>query len=217
MAGPDDNHGNDDRKVKDLLDPAMRAELERWFSLPSFEQVADRGVRPEPPADDPELEAFHKRSANALAAVDPVMLADYERRLEIAAAFIKPLPPHVEPSIGLLDLAMIARHHTIAEPRDYERSPMLEDDLRECTPQALLRDLHRADLSFDKVFEISDPGAAQRFDGVAIVEQVMATDWRMRSFPPLAHDHGRTAFDELRAERRQPWAQLKLPRRTVTE
>jgi hypothetical protein len=217
MAGPDDNGNTDDRKVKDLLDPATRAELERWFSLPSFEQVAERGVPPAAAPDDPELAEYRKRSADALAAVDPVLLAAYERRIEHWAGVIKPLPPRVESSIGLLDLAMIARQHAIAEPRDYERSPMLEEDLRACTPQALLRDLHRNDESFEKVFEIVDPGAAQRFDGAAQVGQIMATDWRMRQFPRLAHDDGRIAFDELRAQRRQPWADIKLPTRTVTE
>jgi hypothetical protein len=215
MAGNDDHQ---DRKVKDLLDPAMRAELERWFTLPSFDQVAEQGGRVEPPPDDdPALVEFRKRAAEAVAAIDPVLLAAYERRLELGAGMIKPTPPHVEPSIGLLDLAMIARQNTIAEPRDYERSPMLEDDLRDCTPQALLRDLHRPDLSFDKVFEILDPAAAQRLDGLAEVEQVMATDWRLRRFARLAHDDGRIAFDELRAYRRQPWAEIKLPGRTVTE
>src|SRR4051794_13445073 len=103
MAGNDDN---EDRKVKDLLDPAMRAELERWFKLPSFEQAAEQAVA-EPSPDDPALAEFHKRAAEAVAAIDPVMLADYERRLELGATILKPMPPHVEPSIGLLDLAMI--------------------------------------------------------------------------------------------------------------
>jgi hypothetical protein len=206
MAGPDDT--NDNRKVKDLLDPATRAELERWFRMPSFEQVAEG-------ADDPALAEYRKRAAEALAAIDPVVLADYERRLELAAAMIPPTPPPpVVPNISRLDLSMIAR--TVAEPRDYTRSEMIEDDLRDCTPQALLRDLHRPDVTFDKVFEI-DPDAAKRFDGTAVVEQAMATDWRLRRFPVLAHDDGRIAFEELRAERRQPWAALKLPNRTVTE
>jgi len=212
MAGPDDT--DDNRKVKDLLDPATRAELERWFRIPSFEQVAD-GAAPAAEPDDPALAEYRKRVAEALAAIDPEVLASYERRLELAGTIIKPEPPPpVVPNISRLDLSMIAR--TVAEPRDYTRSEMIEDDLRDCTPQALLRDLHRPDVIFDKVFEV-DPDAAKRFDGTAVVEQAMATDWRLRQFPVLAHADGRTAFEELRAERRQPWAALKLPNRTVTE
>lgn len=212
MAGPDDT--DDNRKVKDLLDPATRAQLERWFQMPSFEQVAD-GAAPAPEPDDPALAEYRKRAAEALAAIDPGVLASYEHRLDLAATIIPPTPPPpVVPSISRLDLSMIAR--TVAEPRDYTRSEMIEDDLRDCTPQALLRDLHRPDVTFDKVFEI-DPDAAKRFDGTAVVEQAMATDWRLRRFPVLAHDDGRIAFEELRAERRQPWALLKLPNRTVTE
>jgi hypothetical protein len=216
MAGNDDH---DDRKVKDLLDPATRADLERWFTLPSFEQLADRGVVPEPPAQNPEVEALLKARANALATIDPELLADHIRRMDLAAEMVKPLPPleiRADPSIARLDLSLVARRHTIAEPRDYERSSDIEDDLRDCTPQALLRDLHRPDLTFEKVFELIDPAAAQRLDGVALVEEMMATDWRMRTFPTFATELARTALAEVYEVRRRRWDQLELPPRAVT-
>jgi len=216
MAGNDDS---DDRKVKDLLDPALRADLERWFTLPSFDQVTDR-AKPEPPPERPEVEALLKARANAIAAVDPGLLADHIQRMDAAAAMIVPLLPfelRVDPSIARMNLAMIDRQHTIAEPREYERSPDVEDDLSDRTPQALLRDLHRPELFFDKIFEMIDPGAAQRLDGVALVHDVMSTDWRMTVIPASATTLGNAALDELRAVRRQPWAEIKIPSRTVTE
>ncbi len=215
MARNEDNGNHDDRKVKDLLDPATRAELERWFSVPSFEQLADRGVRPAPPPeeDNPEVAALLKARANALAAVDPALLGDHIRRMDLCAGMIKPLPPlesRADPTIASVNLDMIDRQRTIAEPREYERSSDIEDDLRDSAPQALLRDLHRPELDFDKVFELVDPAADQRLDGIAVATKMMATDWRARAFATFATELGRAAFDELRAVRRQPWAQIQI-------
>ncbi|MBC7978209.1 MAG: hypothetical protein H7138_24760 [Myxococcales bacterium] len=221
MARNEDNGDNDDRKVKDLLDPATRAELERWFSVPSFEQLADRGVRPQPPREEdvPEVAALLKARANALASVDPALLGDHIRRMDLAAGMIKPLPPlelRADPTIASVNFDLIDRQRTIAEPRAYERSSDIEDDLRDCTPQALLRDLHRSELAFDKTFELVDPAADQRLDGIAVAHEMMATDWRAPAFATFATELGRTAFDELRAVRRQPWAQIQVTK-AVTE
>jgi len=218
MAGSDDT---DDRKVKDLLDPATRADLERWFTLPSYEQLAERGVKPTEPVaiDDPELVELRRRRAAALEAVDPRLLAEHDARMITAGDMIKPLPPleiQVDRSITSVDITKMDRQHTIAEPREYERNPTLEDDLKDCAPQALLRDLHRPELMFDKVFEIIDPGAEQRLDGMAVVAQMMATRWQQRSFATFAFAEARSALAELRAERRKPWAEIKIPNRTVT-
>jgi hypothetical protein len=220
MARNEDNGNNDDRKVKDLLDPATRAELERWFSVPSFEQLADRGIRPEPsPEENPEVAALLKARANALASVDPVLLDDHIRRMDLAAGMIKPLPPlesRADPTIARIDLGMVDRQRTVAEPREYERASDIEDDLRDCTPQALLRDLHRPELAFDKVFELVDPAADQRLDGGAVVHAMMSTDWRAPAFASFATELGRAAFEEIRAVRRQPWAQIQVTK-AVTE
>lgn len=216
MSSNDDT----DKKVKDLLDPATRADLERWFNLPSFEQLGDRGVQPAPPPEDPEREQIRKRQAEALAAVDPALLEAHRHRVEGEARMLKPLPPlrtHVDPSIAQVNLSQIDRQHTIAEPRDFERPSQIEDDLHECAPQALLRDLHRPDQTFHKVFEIVDPIAEQRIDATAAVSEVMSTSWRVRSFVTLAHDEGRAVYADLRATRRQPWGELQLPNRPVTE
>jgi len=131
-----------------------------------------------------------------------------------------PLPPiesRIDPRIVRVDLSMIDRQHTIAEPRDFERPQQIEDDLRDCTPQALLRDLHRPDLTFDKVFEIVDPAAADRLDASAAAALAISTDWRVLSFSTFAYQEGRAVYDALCAERRQPWGELKIPGRSVPE
>jgi hypothetical protein len=209
----------EEKKVKDLIDAATRAELERWFSLPSFEQLADRGVKPEPPPEDLEVTAVRKRRAEAIAAVDPTLVEAHRRRTEPRADLVKfkaSIDVRIDPGIARLDLAMLERQHSVAEPREIELPEELQDDLRECTPQALLRDLHRAELDFDKVFERVDMSAEQRFDIVAAVAQAMATRWTL---PPLGRSpfyEARALILELRDDRHRPWTDIKMPNRRVT-
>src|SRR5215510_8283576 len=90
-----DDNPDDDKKVKDLIDAATRAELERWFGLPSFEQLAERGIQPQPPEppEDPEVATVRKRRNEAIAAIDPAMLEAHRLRVEPAHELIRPRPP----------------------------------------------------------------------------------------------------------------------------
>jgi hypothetical protein len=215
MADPED------KKVKELIDAATRAELERWFGLPSYQELADRGITPpEPPPEDPEMIAVRERRDQALAAVDPALIEAHRRRTDPPPDLIrfKPLiDVRVDPSIALLDLSMIERQHTVAEPRQRELSMELQDDLHDCTPQALLRDLHRPELDFNKTFEVVDMAAGQRFDIVAAVADAMRTRWTLPPFGPTPLQQARTLLRELRDDRHAPWTDIKIPNRTVTE
>jgi len=207
----------EDKKVKDLLDSKTRAELERWFGLPSFDQLADEGKTPAPP-EDPGFAEARKRRDTALAAVDPAMLEAHRRRVEPRrpmATFEALIDVRVDPDIGLVDQDMGLRQ--LAEPREFELPSDLSNDLRECTPQALLRDLHRAELTFEKRLEWVDPIAELQVDGPKIVAEIMATSW-------AAPQPGRPAFFEARAIliesrrlRRRPWIEIRMPNRKVTE
>jgi hypothetical protein len=216
MADPEN-----DKKVKELIDAATRAELERWFGLPSYQELADRGVAPpEPPPEDPEMVEIRKRRDAALAAVDPALIEAHRRRTDPPADLIrfKPLiDVRIDPSIALLDLAMIERQHTVAEPRERERSVELQDDLHDCTPQALLRDLHRPELEFEKTFEVVDMAAGQRLDIVAAVAEAMRTRWTLPPFGATPLQEARALLRELRNDRHAPWTDIKIPNRTVTE
>ncbi len=211
----------EDKKVKELIDAATRAELERWFGLPSYQELADRGITPpEPPPEDPEMIAVRERRDQALAAVDPALIEAHRRRTDPPRDLIrfKPLiDVRVDPSIALLDLSMIERQHTVAEPRQRELSMELQDDLHDCTPQALLRDLHRPELDFNKTFEVVDIAAGQRFDIVAAVAEAMRTRWTLPPFGPTPLQQARTLLRELRDDRHAPWTDIKIPNRTVTE
>jgi hypothetical protein len=209
----------DDTKVKDVIDAATRADLERWFSLPSFEQLAERGVEPAPPPEDPEVAAIQKRRAEAIAAVDPALLESHRRRVEPRAGLFKftaSIDVRIDPSIAMVDLSMIERRHSVAEPRDVEIPPNLQDDLRDCTPQALLRDLHRPELDFEKSFERVDVSAEQRFDIVAAVAQAMATRWTLPPLGASPFHEARALILALRDDRRRPWTDIEMPNRRVT-
>src|SRR5262245_56112776 len=129
----------EDKKVKELLDSATRADLERWFSLPSFEQLAEQGVQPAPPpADDPQFAEIRKLQETVSAHVDPALLAAIHRRTEPPLAVLQPRPDvrlYVDPDIACFDEAMVARQSSIADPREMTRPYDLEDTLRESAPQ----------------------------------------------------------------------------------
>ena len=72
-----------EQTVKQLLDASTLAELERWFGLPSFQELADKG---EPPPRDPDLEAAREQRAKAIAAVDPELVEAHRRRVESGRA-----------------------------------------------------------------------------------------------------------------------------------
>jgi hypothetical protein len=215
-----DNQDND-TKVKDLLDAATRADLERWFALPSFEQLADQGIVPTPPpAEDPEFAERRKRQDEALAAVDPVWLEAHRLRVESMVAMVTPLPPlalRVDPGIARFDHAMIQHAASVAEPRDVERPDDLQDAMAERTPQALLRDLHRPEQDFYKAFEQVDVIADYRVDVAATITEAMTPSQAVPQCATTPLQDARALLLELRAERRQPWINIEMPLRRVTE
>jgi hypothetical protein len=216
---------DDDRKVKEVLDAATQADLERWFGLPSFQQLADQGVTPQPPAieEDLELAAVIERRDKALAAVDPILLDAIHARIERDPSEVLRMDFGVElkvdENIGAFDEAMIARIGSIADPRELEPSEELHDDMKDCTPQALLRDLHRAELYFEKQFEVVDALAEQRVDIVAEVKAAMSTRWIVRDFGESPWVEGVRLLARLRDHRRRPWTEYlpQLQTRSVRE
>jgi hypothetical protein len=201
---------DDDPKVKALLDPATEADLARWFGLPSFAQLAEQPTRA--PVVDEEMEVVRARRDNALAAVDPALVAALQLRNEERPKALIRFEPlidvHVDEHFGTLDETMIDRASSIAEPREVEISDELRDDMAECTPQALLRDLHRAELDFEKSFEIVDFAAEQRLDIVAEVATAMATRWTLPRLEASPLVESAALLEGVRADRRRPWTDL---------
>ena len=220
MSDPNDNDKKVDPTVKQLIDSGTRADLERWFGLPSYEALAEQGIHPEPPAGDPGIAERRKRQDAALAAVDPALVEAHRRRTDGMAEAIRPpaeVALHIDPDIVQLDTAMIAQRSAIGEPRDVVRPTDIEDAVRDCTPQALLRDLHRPELNFDKAFDRVDLMESYRIDVAASIDQAMTTSTRLQPPQMSLFDEGYALLQELRAERKQPWSIVQTPRRRVTE
>lgn len=222
MVPPDTDDPPDgpgvDQKVKDFIDAATRAELERWFGLPSFEQAAEA-----PPAEeDPDLVAVRERRAAAIAAVDPALVEAHRLRTEPDESLFlfKPnVALVIEKPCAFFDEGMLDRQITIADPREIEISEELREDLKECTPQALLRDLHRPELDFEKTFEIVDMAAEQRLDIVAEVDLAMKTSWKLPKLDASPFVEARLLMEQLREQRKQPLNEIlaALPNRRVSE
>jgi hypothetical protein len=212
---------SDEKTVKELIDAATRAELERWFGLPSFTQVAEEKAAS--PDEDPDVIAVRERRQKAIEAIDPAMLEAHRKRIEPPDWLVKERPTielKIREDVTLLDHSMIDRGSSIADPREVEISEELRDDLRDCTPQALLRDLHRPELDFDKTFEIIDHAAEGRIDAVSIVNEVMTATYKVTPEVSTSIFHeGREILRELRTLRLAPWSVERLaalPNRRVT-
>jgi hypothetical protein len=225
---PDD----DESKVRDLiaqralpLDPQTQADLEKWFGLPSVTQLEEEGKQAGPA--DSEMAAVIERRDRALASVDPALVAEIYLRTEDLPnplgerlrTLTTSFDVEIDEGMAFFDHGMVDRALTIADPREVEIPDALIDDLKQCTPQALLRDLHRPELFYDKVFEIVDPAADQRLDIVAEVRDAMRTSWKLPAFGRRPIEESREEIAAVRTQRRQPWTSFlpHLPNRSVTE
>jgi len=206
---------DDERLVKDLiaqgkvpLDPATQADLEKWFGLPSVTELEEQGKQAGP-ADDAEMREAVARRERAVAAIDPALLDEIRLRTEDIPNPIgtpkRTIDSIIDESIAQFDHVMLAKVASIADPREVEIPDALIEDLRECTPQALLRDLHRPELYYDKTFEIVDAAAEQRIDVVAEVKSAMRTNWKLPAFPKTPLEESREEYARIRSEHRASW------------
>ena len=212
------------KPLEEVVDAVTAAELQRWFGLPSFEQVAEDEARRAPRPEDPEMIAARERRAAAVAAVDPALLESLRFRAESMwdlLEFEAVIDVRVDPTVALFDQSMVDRLQIVAEPREVERPEDIEDQLKDATPQALLRDLHRAELYFEKSFDRIDMAAEQTLDIVAEVRLAMRTSWKLPTLGDPVAVELRRLFADIRTEWTQPWANLpkraNLPNRRVND
>jgi hypothetical protein len=224
---------DDDRRVKDLIaaakagdasiDPDTAADLARWFGLPSYQQVEEGEVKPKPKPEDPAVVARREQMERATAGVDPVLCEALHHKWDGAETLIKFQPAElaiVDPSISAFDPVLVARAEP-PEPRIIELPPDLYDDLKECTPQAVLRDLHRPPTEFQLLLEV-DPAlvAMMSVDASAIVREALMTRVggsaeAMREPSPLLS--AREALSVWKQAKRERWSELRTPGRRVSE
>ena len=137
--------GKSQSQLEEELDPETVAQLAAWFGLPSFEQpTAAQPYNPYSAYDDPEA---RQRREEALASVAPAMIRYVERHLDAPTriGLVRPEPKLRPP----LPPSPVESEPPIALATTYEREipSQLEEDLSNCVPQALLRDLHRTEFS----------------------------------------------------------------------
>ena len=200
---------DDDKKVKDVLGETSLADLQRWFTLPSYTALAEEGKAAATPEDDQYKEVREKRE-KAMAAVEPWFLADLQRRHERWWSFAKfeaEIDVKIKPDLGLFDASMATTWAT-AEPRERERPIQLEDDMTDRTPQALLRDLHRVESYFDRRYEVYDEEAHQRFNIIGEAAKIMATDLKTLPRDNLPGTDLRAMMAEVLEERARPWSDV---------
>lgn len=219
---------SDEPRIRELLagaqlerigDAEAQRALEQWLAAAA---AASARPAPQPQPMDEELQAVIERRAKACEAVDPTIVEAIEFRYEVAPEslikFEVLLELQVRDGMPMFDYAMVDQLSTIAEPREVEIPEQRIDELRETSPQALLRDLHRVVNEFPFSFEIIDVASEQRLDIVAAVDEAMATSWAL---PPLGASPFEQERRQLQQDRvciyRRPWIEIRMPNRTVTE
>lgn len=203
------------------IDAATRQQLEAWFGVPSYTAMEEAGTPVAPPIDA-DMERVQKQREAAMAAIDPSLLDALRTRAERCNTMPKFVGTidignglRIDETMPLLDATMVERVGSIADPREVELSEDLRDDLKDCTPQALLRDLHRAVIDFEKTFETNDLMLAHRVDVAGLVTEVMSTRW---SLPPPGmplFTEGTQLLREVAALRRVPSTDIPRPNRRV--
>lgn len=235
MSGPDDTDDPPapEARARDLVvDPATQAQLARWFGMPSTDGAfaargldvdGDDGDADATPLPDDETAAVDDAArAAALAAVEPALLARLWRHADAAPLTLMgrlPALPLVARDLSRLDPARMVRSDAIAEPREVEIPQQLRDDLRECTPQALLRDLERPVFDFAIEFERSLAEETPP-DAGGLVRAAMQVS-AQATFPTPATRELAAQAAATRATRAGHWAelpaQLQLASRRVSD
>ena len=207
---------DDDKRVKDMLGETSMGDLQRWFGLPSYTALEEEGKTAELPEDDPYKEARERRE-RAMASVEPWFLSAIEGRHEKPWSLLKfqqVIDVKVRVDMELFDESM-ATARAAAEPRERERPEDIEDHLKERTPQALLRDLHRVESYFERQYEVFDSEAQQGFKLIDDVARMMSMNLKMPPLDDLPGTNLRVMMADVINEREQPWTELPKRNRMV--
>lgn len=224
---------DDEPRVRDLLrkpeaegsvsDPALVAQLAAWFDLPSFASLDDAARAAAVPAAEPDphaeaREQVKRRRAEATANVDPAMVLLLERHAIAAARLVRPVPPPrpwEDPARVLaFDEASVPPLPDPDEQPDVPIPPQLIKDLKTCTPQAFLRDLHRPEKEFYVTLQppFVDDEDPPPPDPMAPVRETLRRDYRVGTTIAPAAATMATSWADLRARLAIPWAEGKRER-----
>lgn len=136
-------------------DPELLAELMAWFGGPGHEEVvareAERQARIAPEllgtSDEPGISEAERdrrlQNEEVLASIDMTLVGALEETTERYATAVSPLEPPeaiLDASIATLNSDTVHIKHGVG---DRAVDPAIPEALGHCTPQALLRDVHR--------------------------------------------------------------------------
>jgi len=198
------------------MDPATMMQLAKWFDLPSFAQVEEQeeAVRAAAETKSGTQKVLETR-ASAMANIEPWFLAALDGR-RAAGAALRQIPTRDT----RWDRRMLAfdesRIPPAYQPDDYPEThvpPALIKDLKDCTPQAFLRDLHRPDKDFyirlEPAFE--DAGEPEAPDPMGPIRETIRTDYRVGVVAPAVTTMA-SGIADLRTILARPWADSKRDR-----
>jgi hypothetical protein len=193
------------------LDAETIAQLSAWFAAPVAAPAP-----PPPTLEDEERAAYVERLERALEAVEPAFLERRFRFEREAEALLRLPPPPPEPRpISKFDVDVWRLPTIDDEAREVDIPYALQDDLKVCAPQAVLRDLHRVVQTFSMALTISDEELEQAEElratlagSHSVAEEVMRTSYYMH-FPTRLKDDIANSRAELRAIITGPWEQVE--------
>lgn len=197
---------------EDDLDPETIAQLARWFGAATPNAAMGSAPAPVDP-DILEAQAAKKRAADS---ADPALVARLEQWTTSGDPLIKLPPPmeNVGPDTSLPKFDMsVWGLRTAGRAREVEPPDKIREALKERTPQALLRDLHRPETHFGDVYmDMVDTGLD--VGGVRarrLVKDAITTTYTIKICDELAPRQWMDAdFADLRTRLNQPWSELAV-------
>lgn len=215
----DRSSGGEEPRVGDLLagrvsqeelDPETVAQLAAWFGAPLPAGAAPPELEG---AADPRDEARERR-ARALDAVDPTFLAALESKWTQGERLLRvtaPLTP-ARPAPSKFDLARWDVRLG-DEVRETERPEDIVDALKEPTPQAILRDLHRPEQQWPLRMLPKDLGMdIAGLDSRARLESALRAPLAVRmDDEPVPARMISEDMSALRARLDEPWGDSYIP------
>jgi hypothetical protein len=191
------------------LDPATIAQLAAWFGAPA-PGVVPAGAAPEAKRGEDAA----ARRARALEAVDPGFVAALQARWSQGEALLRVTAPLARPrrAASKFDLA-VWNLRLGDEPREFERPEHINETLKEPTPQAILRDLHRTEQQWPKRLLPEDLGLdVAGLRTRAKIDAILSTSYFVRiDDEPIPARIMADASAELRARLGEPWEDSYVP------
>lgn len=182
----------------EALDPETLAQLHQWFGLPSAMDLPQEETRSE----------YELRRAAAVAAVEPWFLSYVQRLAERLPRMFE--EASITPFLDVNRTTVVETFQAagrVGEPREIEISYLLEDDLKERVPQALLRDLHRVEENFPLYLETT-PVAEPIPDVHLHIAAALAAGEADRERISTRREFAASISERVEARRLVPWETL---------